>query len=758
MPLYRRKPIPLAAKPPDLKPDELVFQVRSTKEIFRDYGDYVKRINLYKQRIWTCKLTGKRNLTYDEALVSEKDAREEAQRFPKELMAPVLRDVQFSMLSLNELANMIATKLQGCLSEGSELYGRMKNHVYPCKIIRVVKKNKPLYLVSWIDKYDEVRENTLLKEEDLILKKLPCSKGALKLFIRESTYHSFPWVLHDKLAEVHGIPTHIPEELKGKFSLQDGVVVRKRKREDHGIPTHPPEELKGKLSLQDGVVTILVRNRKRERNGEIKKDVEVIELPDDSVPNRTGIRTEKSKCLKHEECIESDTPKTHLIKYPIDDLLVQPSDSDKKLTERPCLQRDFNVSMHCVGDLLMVWDFGITFGKLLHLSPFSLEDFENAICHKDSNVVLIMEYHAALIRFLIEDSGVYLTDTPNRKHKPKITLITWAEYLSDFLETAGIAEMSSHISKIKCGQYGLLDIPAKLVILRELVAQALESDSFKQKLDGDIEKRQALVAAKRDEVMEEGRKRREEKERSKPHCAGKETINNSIEFLDTINNSSAHLKKLSSDDRPPEVTFKNDKKQEISMKAATECVGDSPKKEDNKNEIEKSTQNKCKDHSLNAHKVLKNEIKEALENRSKEQRRQYLEREIEKTIIRTNPLGKDRDYNTYWFFRRDARIFVESPDSTQWGYYRSKEEFDALLGSLNVKGVRERALKKQLEKFYAKISSEYQKKAKEEAQRVAMEEAVVRRSSRFEALPRPSRDDPALAFLKYINKWNTTRL
>lgn len=43
-----------------------------------------------------CKLTGKSNLTYEEALVSEKAAGKEAQRFPKELMAPVLRDVQFS--------------------------------------------------------------------------------------------------------------------------------------------------------------------------------------------------------------------------------------------------------------------------------------------------------------------------------------------------------------------------------------------------------------------------------------------------------------------------------------------------------------------------------------------------------------------------------------------------------------------------------------------------------------------------------------
>jgi hypothetical protein len=54
--------------------------------------------------------------------------------------------------------------------------------------------------------------------------------------------------------------------------------------------------------------------------------------------------------------------------------------------------------------------------------------------------------------------------------------------------------------------------------------------------------------------------------------------------------------------------------------------------------------------------------------------REYFEREMEKRPISRSPLGKDRDYNRYWWFRRDGRIFVESCDSKEWGYYSSKEE------------------------------------------------------------------------------------
>lgn len=37
MPLLRRKPFALAEPPQDLKPDEHVYQIRFTKEIFQDY-------------------------------------------------------------------------------------------------------------------------------------------------------------------------------------------------------------------------------------------------------------------------------------------------------------------------------------------------------------------------------------------------------------------------------------------------------------------------------------------------------------------------------------------------------------------------------------------------------------------------------------------------------------------------------------------------------------------------------------------------
>ena len=67
--------------------------------------------------------------------------------------------------------------------------------------------------------------------------------------------------------------------------------------------------------------------------------------------------------------------------------------------------------------------------------------------------------------------------------------------------------------------------------------------------------------------------------------------------------------------------------------------------------------------------------------------KEFLEKEMEKRVIRTNTLGKDRDYNRYWFFRRDGRVFIESSDSSQWGYYNSKEEVLSVINLRNLRSV-----------------------------------------------------------------------
>ncbi|KAG5024172.1 hypothetical protein JHK86_020086 [Glycine max] len=611
------------------------------------------------------------------------------------------------MLPLKDLADSIAEKLQECLFVGAELHGKKDDGVHPCKILKVIQKGVDTvsYEVAWLDKNKNIREQAEVSAEDLVHKKPLFSRNILKSFIRESTYRNAPWVLHDELAKNHGISTDIPEDLQGRVFYKYGLLVCSKKR-------------KNEESLED------TDNCKR-------KKLDGAQVDDSSQEKENGQHNDEA------------------IKYPIDDLLVTPSPDDPVFTDRPSPAKDFNIPMSCVGELLMVWDFLSSFGRLLQLSPYSLEDFEFAICHKDSNVALLMESHAALFRLLIKDKDEYSLVVKNRKLKSKITTNNWTEYLCHFLEMINIPELRQHKTTIKRGHYGLVDASAKLKILGELVNRALETAIFREKLDEIIEQRQALGATRREEALENGRRRREEKERMKAesesngfvdgHLNGANVLANNIHG---IQNGDVGEKRI--------IEIEPSGQNDPLGRSGIKHLNPAPKKTLKKlnSELKEPTENGKELSRKESPKQLKAD-KDSSEKNSKEQRKEYFEREMEKRFIRRSPLGKDRDHNRYWWFCRYGRIFVESCDSKNWGYYSSKEELDTLMSSLNCKGERERALQKHLEKYYNTICSELQKTSKDLMHRF-VDESVLRRSTRVRAQPR---QNPSDACLRYRNKY-----
>ncbi|XP_069882637.1 bromodomain adjacent to zinc finger domain protein 1A isoform X1 [Dipodomys merriami] len=90
MPLLHRKPFVRQKPPADLRPDEEVFYCKVTNEIFRHYDDFFERTILCNSLVWSCAVTGRPGLTYQEALESEKKARLNLQSFPEPLITPVL--------------------------------------------------------------------------------------------------------------------------------------------------------------------------------------------------------------------------------------------------------------------------------------------------------------------------------------------------------------------------------------------------------------------------------------------------------------------------------------------------------------------------------------------------------------------------------------------------------------------------------------------------------------------------------------------
>lgn len=144
------------------------------------------------------------------------------------------------MLSLKELADAISAKLQESWFEGIETYARKENSVLPCRITKILDDaaGTMQYEIAWLGKDKEVVGNAVVNRNDLISKKFPYSRNMLKSFIRESTWRrNAPWVIHDNLAEKHGISRDLPEELRSKFVFYNGKLIslkgkRNRSKED----------------------------------------------------------------------------------------------------------------------------------------------------------------------------------------------------------------------------------------------------------------------------------------------------------------------------------------------------------------------------------------------------------------------------------------------------------------------------------------------------------------------------------------------
>ena len=90
MPLLKKKPFKRLDAPSGLKPDEEVFFCEATREVFTDYESFFQRTILCNSLVWSCSVTGKSNLTYDEAVESERKARKRLGDIPKPLKRGLL--------------------------------------------------------------------------------------------------------------------------------------------------------------------------------------------------------------------------------------------------------------------------------------------------------------------------------------------------------------------------------------------------------------------------------------------------------------------------------------------------------------------------------------------------------------------------------------------------------------------------------------------------------------------------------------------
>ncbi|CAD7702456.1 unnamed protein product [Ostreobium quekettii] len=256
MPLLRKRPYdPDLGLPPGVSPEDGLWVVRFTGEVFADYGAYLRKQQLYARRGWSCKYTGRSGLTYEEALVSEERAKRAHGQFPECFEGPVLRLVHHSTLRPDELCHRVLTHFRNNFVPGEEVLGMRGEKPEPCRILNSLGADdgedvaadllNPVagldqkYEVEWLDgeggsDVSIVSRGQLSRVKD----KHPISRPMLKTWLErvvhcESTGVKgapFLWRAKRELAEKCNLPEALPQDLEMKLqkAAQRTLATKKK--------------------------------------------------------------------------------------------------------------------------------------------------------------------------------------------------------------------------------------------------------------------------------------------------------------------------------------------------------------------------------------------------------------------------------------------------------------------------------------------------------------------------------------------------
>jgi hypothetical protein len=96
----------------ELAQGEKCFRMRFTGEVFLDYESYADAWLSYVARDWSCSLSGKKNLTFEEAAISERTLRAQADLFPSSHEELLCRMVHMCTVRLEELCDDILRQME----------------------------------------------------------------------------------------------------------------------------------------------------------------------------------------------------------------------------------------------------------------------------------------------------------------------------------------------------------------------------------------------------------------------------------------------------------------------------------------------------------------------------------------------------------------------------------------------------------------------------------------------------------------------
>nr|XP_023021015.1 bromodomain adjacent to zinc finger domain protein 1A [Leptinotarsa decemlineata] len=437
MPLLKKKPFEKHSISEYLRDDEEVFYCEITDEIFRDYEEFSERMFLYNSMVWTCSMTGKQNLTYQEALESEENAKQSLKEFPMELRLPILYLASKTQRnSFGEMAEDVFMFVKDRYFIGENLETSFTgskwkdSHVLQViapqedQLKNITKNGNDPDRLFWppasLFKYElehldaddnDISEIMIVDCNQIRRKKGSFNRDKCKLFLKQYIEHGpngifaiKPSIIEDfginkmKFDQIFDGPLPNFEQSKKKEKVPNGKKKSKQETLAKFLTKPNGASTTDKQTSSEKRVNLLEEMKKREEEFRLKKllkEEEKLALK----------KKQKQESVKLNSCIrEWSKPK--------EDLMLE--DQKKLPVPMPVKTK---VSDKYFGEMLMVMEFMETFSKFLSTKDFfpggfTLELMERALTEKEVAGPLtdiFQMFLTALFNVQDEESNQYRT-------------------------------------------------------------------------------------------------------------------------------------------------------------------------------------------------------------------------------------------------------------------------------------------------------------------------------------------------------------
>ncbi|XP_015928083.1 bromodomain adjacent to zinc finger domain protein 1A isoform X6 [Parasteatoda tepidariorum] len=453
MPLCERKPFKRIKPPKDLRPNEELFYIATTQEVFRNYNDFFERVIHINSLIWSCSMTGKSGLTYQEALDSEAEARDSLKLFPHALKKPLLYLASLTERKrLNDLCDDVFNYVKDRYFIGEEVEVTVNGVKRSCEVTQVILPERAVKTPSKAEnskprkqkdiapskiKYEVVDygsgRTSVVKADNLSRPKGTFTKPKNKLYLKQQTQpKDGSWKVKDAVMakqeieefnfeEVHcgPLPSYVKEKLvptpKKSQPAQEKSLkgsAKKAVNDQTGKKT-----VQGKLNFKKESVEEKNKNVQKEALLEKQRIAEEKERQKkrDLIKKQIEEEKEKQRTEKINERLKKKEEKRIMAEYlnswkkPRDDLECD----DLKDLPVP-MPVDCGIPQKCVGDSLMILEFLSTFEKQISVKDVfpqgcTIEHIEKALTETDIQGVfndLLQLFLTAIFKYQEADDDV----------------------------------------------------------------------------------------------------------------------------------------------------------------------------------------------------------------------------------------------------------------------------------------------------------------------------------------------------------------